>query len=214
MSRLRSWHAILHGVITEKQTRQLWCRTWSNSLYSACMRSGIPSRSVRCRKVETQKGSVEPDRAEVGGFPSPDSGLKGVCVLPRGPLKPIITVFCQKLKANQGGVEGEGSTCPSVSHSGLSPQVEVTLLWRGVFAQTSCGAERDTSRVSAVIFTKDDNTMLTSSVLVFLWKGVRVFVLAEDRVHEDEKENRVKRSGVHKVGTEQVVLLCLCFCLP
>lgn len=47
----------------------------------------------------------------MGGFPSSDSGLKGVWVLPRGPLKPIITVFCQKLKANQGGGE-EGLHLP------------------------------------------------------------------------------------------------------
>lgn len=172
MSLFESWlTTILRAVITEKQVCQPGCRS---CVYSACM---------RCRKVETQKGWVEPDRAEVGGFPSSDSGLKGVCVLPRGPLKPIITVFCQKLKANQGGGE-EGLHLP-VTHS-LTQVYPLRWRWlyrgEGVFAQTSCGAERDTSRVSCCDLYKGwrrDADVWRSCLPL---KRVRVFVFGGDPV--------------------------------
>lgn len=60
-----------------------------------------------------------------------------VCVgiLPCWSLKPIITVFCSKLKDNQEGGE-------EVLHLPISYPVEWSqLLWRRVFKLTGCGTE-------------------------------------------------------------------------
>lgn len=57
-------------------------------------------------------------RYEVGVSSSADLSLNGVFISLCWSLKPIIAVFCQKLKANQGGGE-EGlpqPISPSISH--------------------------------------------------------------------------------------------------
>lgn len=64
---------------------------------------------------ERRGGLLEPDEAAVGGFPASDSSLSGICIISLcWILKSLITVFCQKLKANQGGGKSH-STCPSLS---------------------------------------------------------------------------------------------------
>lgn len=68
-----------------------------------------------------------PDSVEVGGSPTSDSGLSAVYSSPCWSLKPIITVFCQKLKANQRG--GEEWPHLPISQSCSSPQVTAALLW-------------------------------------------------------------------------------------
>lgn len=156
------------------------CAGRYNNIYSACMRSPIAKFSMRCRKVRwcqtVPRWVVSPS----------ESSLSGVCILSCWSLKPIITVFCQKLKADYGGGK-EGAPPAHQSFMFISSQAEATLLWWGVFAQTSSGngsSERlyacEYRGVSlSVISTKDDDmlrtTLMRNLIFLFLWSKDTLF---------------------------------------
>lgn len=124
-----------HEQVREKKIHQVECSSWWNNIYSACVRSATAKCSVRCRKVHWCQTVL----TWVVSPPTSDSNLKGVFRLPCWTPKPIITVFCEKLKANQGG--GEEWLHLPISQSCSCPGVTAALLWRCVFSQTSCGIE-------------------------------------------------------------------------
>lgn len=169
--------------------------------FSAGIRSLIAKCSARCRQFHLCQKVLQ-------WVVSPyDSSLNNVCILPCWSLKPIITVFCQKLKANQGG-GGEGLHL-SISQSHSFARVKTTLVARCVCSNklwhwklSSHSAWLSVCLLN-VIFTKDDDMLQTTSmrshIFLFFWSKNTLSLFLKMWLHWNNKEYvaEVKKSATY-----------------